>query len=75
MDANKWEIGQRVKYKLPNGDRICLVKKSSLSIGGHYVELLDEKTGETLYSAWDKNLVNLEKSCPNYKKKKNGKKK
>jgi hypothetical protein len=58
--VNDWEVGQRVKYKLPEGDVVCLVKKTSPSTGGHYTELLNEKTGETIYSAWDKNLVSLD---------------
>jgi len=58
-----WKIGERVKYKLPNRDRVCLIKKTTPyneQNKSHYVELLDEETGETLFSAYDKNLVSLE---------------
>lgn len=58
-----WKVGQRVKYKLRDGDLICVVKKTTPYNEKNkscYVELLVEKTGETIYSAWDKNLISLE---------------
>lgn len=58
-----WKIGQRVLYKLPMGNKICLVKHSSpynKDSRSHYVTLMVEEGGEEIYSAYDKNLVNLD---------------
>jgi hypothetical protein len=62
-----WKIGQRVKYMLPFGDRICFIVKTTPyneKNKSHYVELMDEKTGEHIFSAHDSNLVNLETGLP-----------
>lgn len=52
----KIKPGDNVIYKLPFGDQKCVVLQASMSTGGHYCKLLNEKTGKILYSAWDKNL-------------------
>jgi hypothetical protein len=59
-----WKIGQRVKYKFSGGDKICLITKTSPyneHNKSHYVELIEENTGKKMFSAYDKNLVSLEK--------------
>lgn len=68
MKLKEYKVGMRVNYKLPGGNRVCLIKRVSKSTGvhngkpykGHYLELLDENTGETINSAWDENIEILD---------------
>ena len=54
-----WKIGQKVKYKLSDGDRVCIIIASTPyneDNNSHYVTLIDVLTGHELFSAYDKNL-------------------